>query len=102
MNMLLTSAAIFALTFKQLELSLGWVVLVGEVIQGVYRIIFSAISYRSVTMALVMSLIFTVTCFFVGKSKMLESSQHIHPVIFSIATALEFTSGVLDRKTNTL
>ncbi|MDO5741664.1 hypothetical protein PML95_02945 [Vagococcus lutrae] len=147
-NMLFTSAAIFALTLKQLGLSLGWIVLVGGVIQGVYSIIFPAISYRSVqavtkekeplgmafpgssliafssaiggrigknsadaeeipfpnrlaflknrsvTMALVMSLIFTVTSFFVEKSEMLEISQHIHPVIFSIATALEFTAGV--------
>lgn len=47
-NMLFTSAAIFALTLKQLGLSLGWIVLVGGVIQGVYSIIFPAISYRSV------------------------------------------------------
>ncbi|HEY4537053.1 hypothetical protein K5X77_07615 [Vagococcus lutrae] len=147
-NMLFTSAAVFALALKQLDLSLGWIILVGGLVQGLYSVIFPAISYRSVkavtrekeplglafpgssliafssavggkigknsadaeeipfpeslaflknrsvTMALVMSVIFTITSFFVKHDEMMEISQHIHPIIFSIATALEFTAGV--------
>lgn len=50
---------------------------------------------RSVTMALVMSLIFMITSFFVEKSEMLVISHHIHPLLFSFANALEFTAGVV-------